>query len=590
MATVGMKYALVCGTRETLGRVLEVLLDLGAMELHRLSPITGGRAQRQALIRLHETVRDYGELELPQLPPDPVPDDLVALASRLLEETDSLSRERDQLLARAERQQVWGDISPRQLHELADQGIYIQGWRTDDLENLHALQQAGVLLWQGERARKKSELVFFTLSRGEPLALDWAGSLPPPDQDQVLLDSSIARLQVRIEALQGCLRWLALEGFDKFGRQLAGQIDALSIEAGRIQSHADEHVFVLSGWIPTNRLDETGQRLRKVPGVNASFRDPRQDEDPPTLSHYPAWARPIQSIFDFMGYKPGYAEYDAGHLIILFFTLFSALLINDGGYGLLMLAVLGLGYRRLAASLGSGAVQLGLYVSGATVVYGALTGSFFGVQLESFAGISFLRLDTDDMIKLSFGLGIVHLSLGRAIQIHRLRWSAKMLAEIGWLIMLWAIFLGIINVFTGKPIPAISGPLLGLGALMVVLLSYTEQGVGKGSLAGLGLLLGNATTLFSDMMSYIRIMAVGFASMSLAMTTNLMAEQTGSVFFGGLILLLGHSINLGLGIIALFVHGLRLNTLEFARQLGVNWSGHAFEPLAHYQLHGIEER
>ena len=63
-----------------------------------------------------------------------------------------------------------------------------------------------------------------------------------------------------------------------------------------------------------------------------------------------------------------------------------------------------------------------------------------------------------------------------------------------------------------------------------------------------------------------------------------------SLFFGGLILLIGHSINLGLGIIALFVHGLRLNTLEFARQVGVIWSGRAFEPLARFQLQGVEER
>ncbi len=590
MATVGMKYALVCGAREMRDKVLQTLLDLGAMELHRLSPITGGRAQRQALITLYEKVRNCRQLEVPQLPPENIPEDLVGLASRLLEETDILSRERDQLLASAERQQLWGDISPRQLHDLAQQGICIQGWRTDDLESLDWLRRAGSLLWQGERSGKKNEVVFFTLSRVEPLALDWAGSLPPPNQDKVLLDTRITRLQVGIEALQGGLRWLALECFEEFGRQVAGQIDALSIEAGRIQSHADDYVFALSGWIPITQLDETAQRLRQLTGVNASFRDPRPDEDPPTLSQYPAWARPIQSIFDFMGYKPGYSEYDAGHLIILFFTLFSALLINDGGYGLLMLAVLGLGYRRLSGSLGSGAVQLGLYVAGATTVYGALTGSFFGVQLESVAGISMLKLDTEDMIKLSFGLGIVHLSLGRAIQVHRLGWSAKMLAELGWLAMLWAIFLGILNVFTGQPIPAVSGPLLGVGALMVVFLSYTEQGIGRGGLAGLGLLLGNATTLFSDMMSYIRIMAVGFASMSLAMTTNLMAEQTGSVFFGGLILLLGHTINLSLGIIALFVHGLRLNTLEFARQLGVIWSGRAFEPLAHYQLQGIEER
>ncbi|MCP5128801.1 MAG: hypothetical protein H6985_04360 [Pseudomonadales bacterium] len=590
MATVGMKYALVCGAREKQNEVLEALLDLGALELHRLSAVTGGRAQRQALIRLHEKVRDCSKLELPQVPPENEPDDLVGLATRLLDEVDSLSRKHNELLAGAERQQIWGAISPRQLHDLAEQGIYIQCWRTDDTESLDWLRQEGGLLWQGERKRKKDELVFVTMSRGEPLALDWASNMAPPDQEPALLQTQINRLQARIETLQGALCWLARERFDEFGRQVAQQIDDLSIEAGRIQSHADDYVFVLSGWIPKDRLDETARRLHQLTGVNASFRDPRPGEEPPTLSHYPAWARPIQSIFEFMGYRPGYYEYDAGHLIIVFFTVFSALLINDGGYGLLMLAALGLGYRRLSRSLGSGAVQLGLYVAGATAVYGALTGSFFGVQFESLAGIPFLSLDTEDMIELSFGLGILHLSLGRLIQVRRLGWSAKMLAELGWLAMLWAIFLGILNVFTGKPIPAISGPLLGLGALLVIFLSHTEQGVGRGSLAGLGLLLGNATTLFSDMMSYIRIMAVGFASMSLAMTTNLMAEQTGSIFFGALILLIGHAINLGLGVIALFVHGLRLNTLEFARQLGVIWSGRAFEPLAHFQLHGIEER
>jgi len=590
MATVRMKYALVCGAREMRGKVLEVLLDLGALELHRLSAVTGGRAQRQDLIRLYEKVRACSTLELPEVPPENVPDDLVSLASRLLEDSDTLSREQNELLASAERQQVWGAISSRQLQDLAEQSIYIQCWRTDDTESLDWLRQGGGLLWQGERKKKKDELVFFTLSRGEPLALDWAGNMAPPDQDLALLHTQINRLQARLESLQGALRWLARTRIDEFGRQVAKQIDALSIEAGRIQTHADEHVFVLSGWVPMDRLDESGRRLRELKGVNASFRDPHQEEDPPTLTHYPAWARPIQSIFEFMGYRPGYYEHDAGHLIILFFTVFSALLINDGGYGLLLLAVLGLGYRRLSSSLGSGAVQLGLYVAGATAVYGAATGSFFGVQFESAAGIPFLSLDTDDMIKLSFGLGILHLSVGRLIQVRRLGWSAKMVAELGWLAMLWAIFLGILNVFTGKPIPAVSGPLLGSGALLVVFLSYTERGIGRGSLAGLGLLLSNATTLFSDMMSYIRIMAVGFASMSLAMTTNLMAEQTGSIFFGALILLIGHTINLSLGIIALFVHGLRLNTLEFARQLGVIWSGRAFEPLAHFQLQGIEER
>jgi V/A-type H+-transporting ATPase subunit I len=587
-----MKHALVCGARSQRRTVLETLLDLGALELHRLTAISGGRAQRQQLIRLYEKIRDCRELEVPPVSPELVPDDLVSLASRLLEETDTLSREKDELLGSAERQRVWGAVSPHQLAGLADEGIYIQCWHTDDRESLECLAQRGDILWQGKRRRrgKQDQVVFVTLSRGEPLALDWAANLAPPDRDPELLHAQISRLQARMETLQGALRWLATERIDEFGRQIAAQIDDLSIEAGRIQSYADDHVFVLSGWIPVDRLDEAGMRIRELAGVNVSFRDPQPGEDPPTLTRYPVWARPIQSIFEFMGYRPGYHEYDAGHLVIVFFTIFSALLINDGGYGLLMLVLLGLGYHRLSALVGSGAVQLGLYVATATAVYGGLTGSFFGVQLESVAGVPFLSPDTDDMIRLSFGLGIFHLSVGRLIHARRLGWSTKMLSELGWLAMLWGIFLGILNVFTGEPVPEMSAPLLAAGATLVVLFSNTEKGFLRGCLSGLGQLLGNATTIFSDVMSYIRIMAVGFASMSLAMTTNLMAEQTGSVVFGSLILLIGHTINLGLGLIALFVHGLRLNTLEFARQVGVIWSGRAFEPMSHFHLQGIEER
>ncbi len=156
--------------------------------------------------------------------------------------------------------------------------------------------------------------------------------------------------------------------------------------------------------------------------------------------------------------------------------------------------------------------------------------------------------------------------------------------EEGWLSIIWGVYLAIVNVFTRAPVPAVALPLIGAGAVAVVLFSFTDKGVGKNQLFGLGLLLGSATTVFSDVMSYIRLMAVGFASMSLAMTTNTIAAQVGNLVFAIPIIVLGHAINLGLGLIALFVHGLRLNTLEFARQLGVQWTGRAFAPLTRIHL------
>jgi V/A-type H+-transporting ATPase subunit I len=584
-----MKSMLVCGARDMRGRTLELLLDLAAVELHRRAPVVGGRAARESLLRLFSRVHDYLAQDVPIIALEEIPDDLVALTGRLLEERDSLDRRRRQLGDGILRQRVWGHCSPRLLSELAEGGVYIQVWETDDTTNLDTLRRQGALVWEDTVARK-GQRYFCTLARNEPLVLDWAANLPPPEEDPDLLNDELQAVRAQIESLDGVLCWIAHERLGPLGEQIAAQVDALSIDAGRVQTHTDEHVFVLSGWIPVDNVAQALQRLSELPGVTASARDPEPGEEPPTLTSYPRWVRPIQSIFEFMGYRPGYYEYDAGHLIIVFFTLFSALLINDGGYGLLMLVLLTVFYRRIGRAIGSGAVQLGLYVAAATTVYGALTGAFFGLQFEAVFGVRFLAPDTNDMIRLSFGLGILHLSIGRLLQIFRCGWSYTSLAESGWLALLWSVYLAVINVFTGGEIPAVCGPMMASGALLVVLFARTELGPGRAQLAGLGLLLGNATSLFSDIMSYIRIMAVGFASMSLAMTANLMAEQTGSLLAGAVILLLGHGINLGLGVIALFVHGLRLNTLEFARQLGVTWSGRAFEPMAHFDLKALEER
>ena len=264
MATVGMKYALVCGARDMRGTALEVLLDLGALELHRLSAVTGGRAQRQALIRLYEQVRDCGALDVPLQCPEAVPDDLVALAEQLLADTDGLFRELNELLAIDERQQVWGEISPGHLTDLAEEGIHVQCWRTDDPQSLAWLDSEGTVLWQGRHPQNAREMLFYTLRRGEPLALDWAVNLALPDRDPASLHTQISHLRARIETLQGGLRWLARERIDEFGRQVAERIDELSIESGRIQSHADEHVFVLSGWIPADQVDACAQRLRQL--------------------------------------------------------------------------------------------------------------------------------------------------------------------------------------------------------------------------------------------------------------------------------------------------------------------------------------
>jgi V/A-type H+-transporting ATPase subunit I len=86
----------------------------------------------------------------------------------------------------------------------------------------------------------------------------------------------------------------------------------------------------------------------------------------------------------------------------------------------------------------------------------------------------------------------------------------------------------------------------------------------------------------TDVISYVRLFAVGLATLAIAQTTNTMAAGLGNglvALVGGIvILLIGHSLNVVLGIISVLVHGVRLNVLEFSGHAGVTWSGSAFEP------------
>jgi len=130
--------------------------------------------------------------------------------------------------------------------------------------------------------------------------------------------------------------------------------------------------------------------------------------------------------------------------------------------------------------------------------------------------------------------------------------------------------------------------IVGVGFLLVV--GFGSQGPGvpfvKGLLSGLGGFFTtflNTISAFSNIMSYIRLFAVGMASVAIAQSFNSMA----SGMLGGwalpaglLILVIGHSLNLVMGLLSVVVHGVRLNLLEFSGQLGMEWTGIAYEPFA----------
>jgi V/A-type H+-transporting ATPase subunit I len=102
----------------------------------------------------------------------------------------------------------------------------------------------------------------------------------------------------------------------------------------------------------------------------------------------------------------------------------------------------------------------------------------------------------------------------------------------------------------------------------------------KAVLEGLGTIALSLVNSFTDVVSYIRLFAVGMAGVAIAEATNAMATSSGNAVAAVVIVSIGHALNLIMGPMSVLVHGVRLNILEFSGHAGVSWSGQTYEPLA----------
>jgi V/A-type H+-transporting ATPase subunit I len=289
---------------------------------------------------------------------------------------------------------------------------------------------------------------------------------------------------------------------------------------------------------------------------------------------------------------PGYKEYDISFWFLMFFSLFFAMLIGDAGYGLLFM-ILALFARIKLKTVDKRIFFLIYTLSFATVIWGAITGTWFGA--EGIAGMPFLntlvieRIDSfvagnqNFMIYICFMIGVIHLSIAHFIRAFRIINTFKALAEAGWILVLWGLFFAAGTLVLDKPFPEFGGYFLAAGVALVILFSNPQKNVIKGILVSLASAPLKIVSSFSDVVSYLRLFAVGYASLILANTFNNMAIEVGfnNVLSGlgsAFIMFFGHTLNIMLGLMAVIVHGIRLNMLEFSGQMGMEWSGREYNP------------
>ena len=361
--------------------------------------------------------------------------------------------------------------------------------------------------------------------------------------------------------------------------------------------------FLVTGWVPERRLQETVKALNDATHqkIHIETTDVHHEQDVPIAFHNPSVARPFQFFLEMFA-LPNYHELDPTVLMLFTFPLFFGIMLGDVGYGVISLIL----FLFLKPRLGKDVkplLNIMLYAAVLSIVFGFAFGEYLGFEHVSEAtgqrlcgvgiclpqgsivegGVSETIYDFPRLLSRAHGnmqvfdfsmravlvigaiIGLIHLNLGLILGFingwHHHGFVHGLMEKVGWFMLEISVatfaLAGMGWLFLGHPIPMWAGGVLLVAAAVLLYMGEGIQG------------LIEMPALFSNTLSYMRLGAVGLASVGLATVVNekffLPLLHMGGIYilFGILIMIIGHTINLLLGLIGPFLHSLRLHYVEF---------------------------
>lgn len=347
----------------------------------------------------------------------------------------------------------------------------------------------------------------------------------------------------------------------------------------------------LQGYVPAGNLDGL-KEAATANGWALQYEEVVEDDaQVPTKLDIPKPFRMSQLIFDFIGVLPGYNESDVSIPVMIFLTLFCGMLVGDAGYGALAMVATGICWLRAKTEKGNDGSKLLFIMSSCIFVWGALCGNWFGWNPGQDAGglLTLLKglpslsgsSSSHNIQYVSFFIGAVQLSLAHFCQAVKGRSVKTALGNLGWAIFLWANFFVIQMLLLGGTFGMLPKTMYCVAAVLI--LAFSINWGSAGDVLYMPFQFINSVV---DVMSYIRLYAVGLSGMCIAQCFNDMSSgimQSGAWYYAVpaaiLVGVLGHSLNIALCCMGVLVHGIRLNTLEFSGHAGLEWGGRSYRPL-----------
>ncbi len=586
---VPMKKTYILTLKSSQEDTLKILRDLEVLHIN----ILGGKVEdTQDRTENHNLVNSVERLSniLSQKKAEPMINsqdngkEVFERANWLLEKSDALNVELESYRKLSQELSPWGNFNFADIEKLKEQNVFIKFCVAKEKELLKLSKDFTC----EEISRSKGNIYFLVISnekdfKGVKLPVVNISQIDKNYGEVVTKINKIQREIVEVnEQLVECAS--KLQAIEKYLKELKEKDEFL---IARDSMASDEEIVYIEGFIPATEFPKIVDAAKKHGWAYFAEDADKNDTNVPTLLKMPKWATIIKPLFSFLGISPGYNEIDVASPVTIFFTIFFGILVGDAGYGLVFLLFSGLLWLKNRNKPAGEPFKLISILSLSAIVWGILTSNYFGLSIPNIPILSGVPAIANDPNKdkyvtlICFALGVLQLMLGHLWRLCIDLRVRNIIGQIGWLV----IYVGTFMLISGMLVfPEFLNPTIkyfyGIGILLVGLgdIDWTDVS----SIFGFPFSIINS---FVDLLSYIRLFAVGVAGYSLSVSFNSMAtpllENGGAgIFTGTLILVCGHLLTIALAVLSVLVHGVRLNTLEFSSHIGLQWSGISFKPFA----------
>ena len=559
-------------------------------------------------------------------------------ARSIAERIDSLQEEQKKYYAdisayrtELERIKAWGNLDPGEIAFLAEKGIVLSLHEMIPSEYEKLGDSAKTIVLQRTKDIVRFLLLYNGMAGEEDKNALERSRFKLPDISTKEIKEKLEEAGKQLQSIKEELAAFAAytESLERAIAGLKKEVEFETYASGMGEEELSEDsprkvsVAYLVGFLPAEDLGKL-QTMARENAWGLLAEDPTEEDDAPTKLQNNKFVSLVYPLTDFLGSVPGYFEPDISGWFLAFIMIFVGIIFGDGGYGLLICgiaAAMMIKNRKEKQAIAPIAWLLLLF-GAVTVVWGTVTCSWFGLAPEVLP--EWLRklsvpvlsnvysdkiwypfwtggeagLTTSQNVQIfCFTIALIHLLIAHISGARGNRGSLKILGDIGSILeligMYYVVLSMVVNgavfgldlVVSGIPVGTISISLVIIGFAVNFIFGNYEKSILQSVLDSLkdivSMLLG-VVNVFSDIVSYIRLWAVGLAGAAISSTVNEMVSPLLGHFifiiFAVVVLVFGHGLNMILNVLSVIVHGIRLNTLEFSTHIGLSWSGHKYEP------------